>query len=60
MFIGKTDAEAEAPILWAPDAKIQLIGIDRDAGKDWRQKGEEGGRGWDDVQWTWLSANSGR
>ena len=33
MFIGKTDAEAEAPILWAPDAKNQLIRIDPDAGK---------------------------
>ena len=32
MFIGKTDAEA--PILWSPDAKSQLIGKDPDAGKD--------------------------
>ena len=37
-FIGRTDAEAEAPILWPPDAKSQLIGKDPDAGKDWRQK----------------------
>ena len=32
------DAEAEAPILWPPDAKIQLIEKDPDAGKNWRQK----------------------
>ena len=32
--IGRTDAEAEAPILWPPDAKSQLIGKDPDAGKD--------------------------
>ena len=38
MLIGRTDAEAEAPILWAPDAKNGLIGKDPDAGKDWRQK----------------------
>ena len=38
IFIGKTDAEAEAPILWPPDAKSQLIGKDPDAVKDWRQR----------------------
>ena len=37
-FIGRTDAEAEAPILWLPDVKSQLIGKDPDAGKDWRQE----------------------
>ena len=37
MFTGRTDAETEAPILWPPDAKSQLIGKDPDAGKDWRQ-----------------------
>ena len=36
----KTDAEAEAPILWPPGAKNWLIGKDHDAGKDWRQKGK--------------------
>ena len=36
--IGRTDAETEAPILWPPDVKSQLIGKDPDAGKDWRQK----------------------
>ena len=34
VFIGTTDAEAENPILWPPDAKNSLIGIDPDAGKD--------------------------
>ena len=38
IFIGRTDAEAEAPTLWPPDAKSQLIGKDPDAGKDWRQE----------------------
>ena len=37
IFIGKTHAEAEAPILWPPNAKSWLIGKDPDAGKDWRQ-----------------------
>ena len=34
VFIGRTDSEAETPILWPPDAKNQLIGKDSDAGKD--------------------------
>jgi len=38
IFIGRTDAEAESPILWAPDAKNQLIGKDPDARKDWSQE----------------------
>ena len=37
IFIGKTDAQAEAPILWPPDAKSSPIGKDLDAGKDWGQ-----------------------
>ena len=42
IFIGRTDAEAETPILWPLDAKKWLIGKDPDAGKDWRQeKGTE-------------------
>ena len=36
IFIGRTDAEAETPTLWPPDAKTWLIGKDSDAGKDWR------------------------
>ena len=38
IFFGRTDAEAEAPILWPPDTKSWLTGKDPDAGKDWRQK----------------------
>ena len=43
IFIGKTNAEAEALMLWPPDVKSQLIGKDPDAGKDWRleEKGTE-------------------
>ena len=37
-FIGRTDAEAEAPVLWPPDAKNWLLGKDPDSGKDWRQE----------------------
>ena len=57
IFIGRTDAEAEASILWPLDVKSQLIGKDPDAGKDRRQgeKGEDRGRdGWmtSPTQWT--------
>ena len=38
IFIGRTDDEAETPILWPPDAKNWLIWKDPDAGKDWRQE----------------------
>ena len=38
ILIGRTDAEAETPILCPPDAKSRLIGKDPDAGKNWRQK----------------------
>ena len=38
VFIGRTDAEAEAPILWLPDVKNWLIWKDPDAGKDWGQE----------------------
>ena len=41
ILIGRTDAEAEAPIPWSPDVKSQFIGKDSDAGKDWRQEEEE-------------------
>ena len=55
--IGRTDAEAETPILWPPDAKNWLIGKDSDAGKDWRQ--EEKGTTKDDmVEWYhWLDGH---
>ena len=53
IFIGRTDAEAETPILWPPDGKNWLLRKDPDAGKDWRQeeKGttEEKMLGW--YQW---------
>ena len=38
IFIGRTDAEAETPILWPPAVKSWLIGKDPDAGQDWRQE----------------------
>ena len=47
IFIGRTDAEVEAPILWPPDAKNWLTGKDPDAGKDWRQ--EEKGMTKDEI-----------
>ena len=47
IFVRRTDAEAETPILWPPDAKIWLIAKDPDAGKDGRQ--EE--RGWQRMRW---------
>ena len=55
IFIGRTDAKAEAPILWPPDAKSCLTGKDPDAGKDWRQ--EEKGTTEDEmVGWHhWLN-----
>ena len=40
IFIGRTDAEAEAPILWPPDAKNHLIGKYPDAGRKLRARGE--------------------
>ena len=42
IFIGRTDAEAEAPTLWPADAKSRLIGKDPDAGKDWGQEEKAG------------------
>ena len=63
VFTGRTDAEAETPILWPPYGKSWLIG------KDWcweelRAGGEGGDRGWDDwiaspTPWTWVWVNSG-
>ena len=50
IFIGKTDTEAETPILWPPNAKIWLIGKDPDARKDLRQK-EKGMTEDDMVGW---------
>ena len=55
IFIGRADAEAEAPILFPPDMKNGLIGNDPDAGKDWRQ--EEKGMAEDEMAgWHhWLN-----
>ena len=57
IFIGRTDAEAETPILWPPDTKSQLIGKDPDAGKDWRW--EEKGRTEDEMVglYHWLNGH---
>ena len=62
IFLGRTDAEVENPIVWPPDAKNWLIGKDPDAGKGWRQ--EEKGTTEDEImasrtQWTWVWASSG-
>ena len=56
-FIGRTDAEAEAPILWPPDVKNWLTGKDPDAGKDWRWE-EKGKREDEMVGWHhWLNGH---
>ena len=57
IFIGRTDAKPEAPILWLPDAKSWLIGKDSDAGKDWGQ--EEKGATEDEMvrQHHWLNGH---
>ena len=55
-YIGRTDAEAEAPILWPPDVKNWLIGKDLNAGKDWRQ--EKGMTEDEIVRWHhWLNGH---
>ena len=75
IFIGRTDAKAETPILWPPVVKNWLVGKDPDAGKDWRQeKGmtEDEMVGWHHrlnghefcfvlfFFWTWVWTSSGR
>ena len=60
VFTGRTDAEAETPVLWPPQAKSWLIG--KDAGRDWGQE-EKGTTGWDGwmaspTWWTWVWVNS--
>ena len=62
VFIGRTNAEAENPIFWPPDAKNWLIW--KDPGFWERLKMEGDDRGWDGwmaspTQWTWISVNSG-
>ena len=57
MFIGRTDIEAETPILWPPDMKIWLTGKDPDAGKDWGQE-RDGMTDDEMVEWHhWLSVH---
>ena len=56
VFIGRTDVEAETPILWPPDAKSWLIGKDPEAGKDWGQEENGGVREDEMVAWHhWFS-----
>ena len=62
IFIGRTDAEAETPVLWPHDMKNWLIWKDPNAGKDWRRK-EKGTTEmrWLDgspIQWMWVWVNS--
>ena len=47
IFIGRTDVEADIPILWPPNMRYWLIWKDADAGKDWREEEEGDNRGWD-------------
>ena len=62
IFIGRTDAEAEAPTLWPCDVKNWLIRKDSDAGKDWRWEEmiEDEMVGWHHCQWTWVWTSSRR
>ena len=64
IFIGRTDAENEAPILWPPDGKNWLTGKDPDTRKDWRQ--EKKGMTEDEMvgiasptRWAWVWASFG-
>ena len=57
IFSGRTDAEAEAPVIWPPNGKSQLTGKDLDAGKDWEQE-EKGETENEMVGWyQWLSGH---
>ena len=65
IFIGKTEAEAETPIFWPPDAKNWVIEKKTLMRERLMAGGERDDRGWDgwmasSTQWTWLWANSGR
>ena len=64
IFTGRTDAEAEASILWPPVAKSQTIGKDPWSWETLKAGGEGDDRGWDGwmaslTQWTWVWENSG-
>ena len=63
VFIGRTDAEAETPVLWPPDAKSWLIGKEPDAGKKLKAEVEGDDRRWDCLMasptwWPWLWVGS--
>ena len=62
VFIGRTDADTETPIIWPPDVKSWLIWKDPDAGKRLKAGGEGDDRGWDGrmaspTLWTWVWAS---
>ena len=64
VFIGRTDAKAETPVLWPPHAKGWLIGKGSDAGRDWGQEEKGTTERWDGcmaslTRWTWVWVNSG-
>ena len=61
IFIGRTEVEAEIPILWLLDAMSWLIWEDPDAGKDrsWEDKGTTEDKMASPTQWTWVWVNSG-
>ena len=56
VFIGRTDVDAETPLLGSPDVKSWLIWKDPDAGKDWGPRGEGDNRGWD----GWMASQTQR
>ena len=63
IFIGRTDAEAETPMIWPPLVKNWLIGKDPDSGKRLKAGAEEDDRGWDGwmaslTWWTWVCVSS--
>ena len=64
IFIERTAAEGEAPVLSPPDGKSRVIGKDSDAGKKLRAGGERGDRGRDGwmaspTQWVWANSFTG-
>ena len=65
IFVGRTDAEAESPILWPPDVKNWLTGMRPWCWERLKAEGEGDDRGWDGwmaslTRWTWVWASSGR
>ena len=63
VFIRRTDAEAETPVLWPPHAKSWVIGKDPDAGRDWGQEEKGMTEDWDGwmaspTRWAWVWVNS--